>query len=157
MDEKFSQIAKKDKEFAEHLVTILDRQVNTSFGARVDTDKWLTQHNFLINAGGAAAILGYLSSEPTPDFAIAPLVIFLSGVIASGIEIRYLLKVHQELNEDALQRRDGFVSDKLTVAQVVSVDAPKTITKNINHYSGLVAQWSFAIGSIVGVIGFLCN
>jgi hypothetical protein len=157
MDEKYSQIAQRDSKFAEHLAEMLNRQVNTSFEAIVSTDKWLTQHNFLVNAGGAAAILSYLSSAPENQFAIVPLIIFILGVVASGIEIRYLLKVHGELHQDAIRRRGGFVSDELTVGDAANVQAPTKRSKNINHYSGVVAQWSFVIGCATGIIGYICK
>lgn len=153
MDRKFSEL---DRKTAEQLSSILEAQAKTSFNAIVETDKWLTQHNFLVNAGGAAAVLSYLSSNPTPTFAIIPLTIFLLGVIASGIEIRYLRKVHSELHEDAIRRRSGFVSNTFSVAQAADVQAPKNVTKKINHYSGLIAQLSFLVGCVVGIWGFLC-
>lgn len=149
------KIVELDKETAENLCSILEGQVDTSFKAVVETDKWLTQHNFLINAGGAGAILGYLSSTPTPTFAIFPLVLFLIGIAASGIEIRYLLKMHHELHSDAMRRRGGFVSNELSVAQAADVQAPSNMTKFFNKYSGLVAQASFLLGCVVGIIGFL--
>ena len=148
-------ITKLPKETVEYLCSILEGQIETSFKAVVETDKWLTQHNFLVNAGGAGAILGYLSSTPTPTYAIAPLIIFLVGVIASGIEIRYSLKTHYELHKDAMRRRGGFVSDELSVAQAADVQAPLEFTKNVNHYSGIVAQASFLIGCIAGIWGFI--
>jgi hypothetical protein len=153
MDRKFSDL---DKDTAEHLGSILEAQTKTSFNAIVETDKWLTQHNFLVNAGGAAAVLSYLSSDTPPTFAVIPLTIFLLGVIASGIEIRYLMKIHSELHEDAIRRRSGFVSNIFSIAQSADVQAPKTITKKINHYSGLVAQASFIVGCVVGIWGLLC-
>lgn len=153
MDEKITDL---DQETAESICSILEGQVKTSFSALVETDKWLTQHNFLINAGGSGAILGYLSSVPTPTYAIVPLIIFLIGVMASGIEIRYLLKTHYELHKDAVRRRGGFISSKLSVAQTADVQAPSNLTKNINHISGIVAQVSFVIGCITGILGFIC-
>jgi hypothetical protein len=154
MDKKFSEL---DKETAQQLSSILEAQTKTSFNAIVETDKWLTQHNFLVNAGGAAAVLSYLSSDPTPTFAVVPLAVFLIGVIASGFEIRYLMKIHSELHLDAMRRRGGFVSNKLSVAQAADVQTPKGLTKKVNHYSGLVAQASFIIGCVVGISGFLCS
>lgn len=153
MDEKFEDL---DREIIEDLGSILMNQVNTSFAAVVGTDKWLRQHNFLINAGGAAAVLAYLSSENADSFLIYPLVIFLAGVVASGIEIRYLLKVHRELQEDARRRRGGFVLNQFNIAQAGDVQAPKPFTKNMSHYSGLVAQAVFAIGSTMGILWLLC-
>lgn len=154
MERKLSEL---DKGTAEELSSILAGQVNTSFSALVETDKWLTQHNFLVNAGGAAAVLSYLASNPPPTFAIVPLSIFALGVIASGIEIRFLMKIHGELHKDAIRRRTGFVSDKLSVIQAADVQAPTNVTKNVNHYSGLVSQISFIVGAVVGILGFFCS
>jgi len=154
MDENITDL---DKDTAEHLCSILDSQVKTSFNGIIETDKWQTQHNFLSNAGGAAAVLGYLSSTPTPTFALLPLIAFLFGVVASGIEIRFLLMTHKELFEDAMRRRNGFVSGKLSVADGGDVQAPKASTDNIKYYSGIISQSSFVIGCVMGILGYLCK
>lgn len=154
MDKTFTNL---DPVTAEELAAILELQQNTSFSALVETDKWLTQQNFLVNAGGAAAVLGYLSIKPTPMFAVIPLLIFLVGVIANGFEIRFLLKIHSEFHSDAIRRRSGFVSDKLTIAEAADVKAPNKSSKIINQYCGYVAQGAFILGCIVGIFGFLCK
>jgi hypothetical protein len=96
-----------------------------------------------------------MSSDPAPSYAIYSLVAFIIGVISSGFEIRFLLRSHKELHDDALRRRGGFVSDEMTVAEAADVQAPKPITVTINRYSGWVSQFSFIVGSIVGVAGYL--
>ena len=154
MEEKLSQL---DRETAERLCSILEAQAKTSFEAAVAADKWLTQHNFLVNAGGAAAVLSYLGSGTAPVFAVIPLSLFLLGVIASGVEIRYLMRLHAELHQDAIRRRSGFVSDKYSVAEAADVQAPSKTTRNINHYCGLIAQGSFIIGALLGFLGFVAH
>lgn len=154
MDRKFSDL---DEETAEQLSSVLESQSRTSFEAIVATDKWLTQQNFLVNAGGSAAVLSYLASGQASTLAVFPLTLFLLGVVASGIEIRYLLKLHSELHEDALRRRSGFVSNKLSVAEAADVKAPKPTTSNIHKYSGIISQSAFIVGCVIGVWGLLCR
>jgi hypothetical protein len=154
MKEKLSQL---DRQLAEQLCAILAAQVKTSFEAAIAADKWLTQHNFLVNAGGAAAVLSFIGSGTAPAFTFVPLSLFLLGVIASGVEIRYLMKLHGELHQDAIRRRGGFVADKLTVAETADVQAPRKITRNINHYCGLIAQVAFIVGSLIGLLGLILH
>lgn len=102
-------------------------------------------------------MLGYLGSTPTPTHAIFPLVIFIIGIIASGIEIRGLLGIYSHLHKDALKRRGGFISDEFTVREAATVEVvPKKYTR-ANQWSGYISQASFILGCIVAVIGFYCN
>jgi hypothetical protein len=43
----------------------LTSQVDRSFEEGIETGHKLTQHNFLVNAGGAAAVLAYMGVEST--------------------------------------------------------------------------------------------
>jgi len=154
MDEKFSEL---EPEVGQPVLSTLSDQVRESFDKIVETDKWLTQHNFLVNAGGAAAVLGYIGTSPSSTYAVFPLLIFLIGVVASGIEIRGLLSIYGHLHEDALRRRGGFVSDQINVKEAATIkDVPKW-SKRANHWSGVVAQLSFVLGCIVGISGHVCS
>ena len=153
MDKKYSEL---DSSVGESVLKALSRQAREAFDKIVETNKWLTQYNFLVNAGGAAAILAYLGTDPTPTFAVLPLIIFLFGVIASGIEIRGLLEIYGHLQNDALRRQRGFVSDKLTVQEAASVEEVPIVAMRINHWSGIISQAAFILGCVVGVAGFFC-
>ena len=154
MDEKYSQL---DPEGGNSISNTLASQSRESFDKIVETDKWLTQHNFLVNAGGAVAVLGYLGTTPSSSFAILPLVIFLIGIIASGIEIRGLISMYGHLHKDAIKRRSGFVNDEMSVREASAAEkVPQSIAR-INHWSGLISQGAFVLGSVVGVLGYVCS
>ena len=131
----------------------LSEQARHAFDKVVETDKWMTQHNFLANTGGAIAVMGYLGTSHTPYFAIFPLVMFLVGIVASGIEIRALLKIYGRLHKDALRRREGFVSEKLSVGEAATVEVEGFWTK-VNDWCGITSQVTFVLGAITGVAGF---
>lgn len=154
MDEKFSEL---EPEVGQPILTTLSDQVRESFDKIVETDKWLTQHNFLVNAGGAAATLGYLGTSPSSSFAVFPLLIFLVGIIASGIEIRGLLSIYSHLHKDAIRRRGGFVSDEITVREAASVEKIPKWSVRANSWSGIVSQISFVVGSVLGISSFVCS
>lgn len=151
MNQKITDV---DEKTGIALSGIIMEQMRETFDKVIETEKWLTQHNFLVNAGGCAAVMSYLATEPTPMFAIFPLVIFISGVIASGIEIRTMLSIYSHLHEDASRRREGWANGEYTVDEAGAVILAKPIIRSINHWSGVFAQVAFVLGSIVGVSGF---
>jgi len=153
MKEKITDL---DPETSVTLSNIIMDQMRETFLKVIETEKWLTQHNFLVNAGGSAAVLTYLASDPTPTFAIFPLVIFLTGIFASGIEIRTMLYIYSHLHLDAARRREGWSSGEYTVEESSSVKLTKPYIHNLNHWSGIYAQIAFLVGSLVGVVGFYC-
>jgi hypothetical protein len=59
-----------DKDLVKDIDAELHAQTKQTFDKVVETDWRLTQHNFLINAGGAAAMLAYLGSSSASKFAI---------------------------------------------------------------------------------------
>lgn len=140
-----------DPNVAAAIVEELSAQARQCFDKIIETDWRLTQHNFLVNAGGAGAVLAYLGSTPTPKFAIWSLLLFLFGVIASGIEIRALLSVYSALHKDALRRRAGFVGNELRVKESVPARDVSGCASHVNHLSGVVSQVSFVLGAAVGL------
>lgn len=146
-----------DKDLAKALDVELHAQTKQTFDKVVETDWRLTQHNFLINAGGAAAVLAYLGSSSASKFAIWPLLIFVAGVIASGIEIRALLRVHETLHKDALHRLNGFIYNKLSTDEIAPKEGIAPIPSKVNHWSGIVSQASFVLGVAVGMALYFCN
>jgi hypothetical protein len=143
-------------ETAAAIVDEISTQARQTFDKVVETDWRLTHHNFLVNAGGAVAVLAYLGSSPTPLFAVWPLCCFLVGVAASGIEIRALLRVFSLLHLDALRRRAGFVDNKLRVNELSPANVGG-LASPINHWCGWLAQISFVLGVVSGITLFVAN
>lgn len=54
-------------------------------------DSNLTNNNFLVNTGGAAATLAFMGAKTGAAEAVWPLMFFTIGLIATGFEIRALL------------------------------------------------------------------
>jgi cytochrome c biogenesis protein CcdA len=154
MKEKYSGL---DPATAAAISDTLSAQALHAFDKVVETDKWLTQSNFLVNTGGAIAVMSYLGTSHTSHFAIFPLVIFLVGIVASGIEIRALLKVYGFLHQDALRRREGFVTEKLSVGEAATVREIPGIWRKLNGWCGVASQVAFVLGATAGVAGFYCG
>ena len=144
-------------DLAASIVDELSSQTRQTFDKVVETDWRLTQQNFLVNAGGAAAVLAYLGSDPTPTFAIWPLICFVIGVAASGIEIRTLLRIFSSLHKDALRRRAGFVDNKISVKDLGPPTNVGGSASPINHWCGWIAQIAFVVGVVVGITLFVVN
>lgn len=154
MDEHYKDLP---PDLAVSIVDELSSQTRQTFDNVVETDWRLTQHNFLVNAGGAAAVLAYLGSDPTPIFAIWPLVCFVVGIAASGIEIRTLLLIFSSLHRDALRRRAGFVENKILVKDLGPPANVGGCATPINHWCGWLAQIAFVAGVVVGITLFVVN
>jgi hypothetical protein len=144
-----------EEETANAVVRELRSQKEQTFDNVVETDWRLTQHNFLVNAGGSAAVLAYLGTSSSSKFAVWSLVCFLVGVVASGIEIRALLAIYSGLHIDAVNRLNGFMKNEFPAENAVPQPDVVKVPSKINHWSGLVAQVSFAVGIFVGLFLFL--
>jgi hypothetical protein len=81
----------------------------------------------------------------------------VAGVIASGIEIRALLRVYETLHKDALQRLNGFMYNKLSTEEIVPREGIAPIASKVNHLSDIVSQASFVLGVTVGIALYFCN
>jgi hypothetical protein len=143
-----------EAEVASAIADELSAQTRQTFDKIVETDWRLTQHNFLVNAGGAAAVLAYWGTNTAHNFALYPLLFFVVGVIASGIEIRTLRVVYSNLHNDALRRRKGFMTNKLKVKESVPPPDVGGIASKIKHWSSIVSQVSFVLGFISAVVAY---
>lgn len=153
MNERYSQLP---AEKAERLLELLGTQSRESYEAVAELDKRLTNTNLLTNGGGAIATLAFLGENPDIWAMKLALCLFTVGVIATGIEIRALMKYWGALCTDANRRRLGFADETLTVKEVGSV--PKNVGephKFINHWTGVASQSLFVLGFLVGASGFL--
>ena len=135
----------------------LHSETKEIFSKVVETDWRFTQHNFLVNAGGAVAVLAYLGTSSSSKFAIWPLLCFLVGVVASGIEIRMLLASYRILYIDALNRLNGFMKSELPAEQTAPSASVARVQGTINKISGWIAQVSFLLGVAVGLFLYFCN
>ncbi len=151
MSEKFDEL---EQERAISLAETLRGQGREGAAAVAELDKRLTNTNFLTNGGGAVAMLTFMGSGAAVPLAEVALVLFTFGVVATGIELRALLKYWAELTKDANRRHRGFLDNELTVKECL---VPKNIGKayeNINHFAGLASQLLFVAGAVVGGLGF---
>ena len=146
-----------EKETANAVASALHSQTKQTFESIVKTDWRLTQHNFLVNAGGSAAVLAYLGTSSSSMFAVWSLVCFLVGVVASGAEIRALLAIYYGLHKDALNRLNGFMKNELPIENAVPKPDVVKVPSKINHWAGWVAQISFVLGVVVGLFLFFCH
>ena len=145
-----------DEETANAVAGELHSQTKQTFEKIVETDWRLTQHNFLVNAGGSAAVLAYLGTSSSSKFAIWSLVCFLVGIIASGVEIRALLAIYSGLRKDAGDRLNGFMNNKIAAESAVPDRNVAKVPSQINHWAGWVSQISFVLGVVVGLFLFFC-
>jgi len=135
----------------------LTAQANRSFEEGIETGYKLIQHNFLVNAGGAATLLAYMGSGHRVDFAIWPLACFLVGVVASGLELRFLAQFFKALHDDAVRRRSEFSRDKLGLCDAAPPRDVGQWALRVHAWSGFVAQGAFPIGVIVGVFFYFVS
>lgn len=154
MKEHRSQL---DKDTAAAIGRELSAQFQECHNKFIETSWKLTQHNFLTNAGGAVAVLAYLGSAAKPSFAIWSLLLFLVGIIASGVEIRALLEIYSALHEDALRRRDGFMTDRCSIEESVPQISVAERAGKINKWSGWISQGAFSIGVVIGIGVYVLN
>jgi hypothetical protein len=143
-----------DFETEHAVVEELRDQAKRAFAQGVSTAHKLIQHNFLVNAGGAAAVLAYMGSDQGADFAILPLACFLVGVIATGIELQCLLNFFGDLHDDATRRWLDFAKGKSDLSDAAPSPDLGRPTR-LHRSSELVAQWAFPIGVALGLVAYL--
>ena len=114
---------------------------------------------FLSNAGGAAAVLGFLGASSEVRDALGPRVslsFFLLGLIATGVLNAVLVHRIDFIFEQWRKNVDRYFSDEITWQQLTRED-DQISWGNIKEYSiGYMAFFSFVIGSLIGVAQFLC-
>jgi len=140
-----------DADIREKAEAELTSQVNRAFEELLETSRKLSQHSFLVNSGGAAAILAYMSTNPDALFAFLPLVSFLMGVIASGLELRFLRGSLTALHKDAINRRSEFITDQVPLDKAVPAANTGSPYGKLSAWSGIVAQAAFPLGVILGI------
>ncbi len=152
MDKKYREVdLEKALKITEYLKD--HRKETRSFIA--DFDKRITNTNYLTNGGGAVAVLACLGSKSPSPLIEYSLVLFLAGVILTGIELRAMLKFWSVLYKDVDRRLEGFVDNELTIEQCLTPKGLGRKYQNINNYAGWGSQLCFSAGVIIGGIGFL--
>jgi hypothetical protein len=130
----------------------LDAQVNRAFDESIEYGRKLSQQVFLVNAGGAAAVLAYLGSTGGSGYAYWPLLCFLVGLVCGGVELRCLANFFFALHLDAMERRRKWVEDEIKVSEVVPTSSIARWDRRIGTECGRIAQAAFPIGVLVGLL-----
>ena len=133
----------------------LTSQINRAFDELVDTGRKLSQHSFLVNSGGAVAVLAFIGANPKASFAWWPLACFLLGVVASGLELRFLVHFFAALHADAVQRRRDFTTDQLPLDKAVPPSDVGSCYSKAYGWSGGIAQVAFPLGIAIGIVAFI--
>ncbi|MCJ7508092.1 MAG: hypothetical protein MUO85_05090 [candidate division Zixibacteria bacterium] len=149
MNEKASEL---DPETRERIQSTLIAQRDQAFDKLIEMDSKFTQYNFLVNAGGAVATLAFIGSEKGTYLAMLPLICFVIGLVATGVQIRALLSFFSILREDASRRSLGFATGKLSVRESLPSQDIGKWTGKLNRWGGWVSQGAFIVGVIVGAI-----
>jgi hypothetical protein len=138
------------------VVDELTEQVNRCFEEFLAASYKLSQHNFLVNAGGATAVLAYIGSTSDATFAILPLVCFLVGIIACGVELRSLSTFFNVLRQDAIRRRVGFARGEIDLPNAAP---PPDLGQPtwVHRVSAFIARWAFPAGVALGMIFYLLS
>lgn len=151
MNEKASEL---NPDLRQKVDEVLMKEGDRAFDEIFKLDANLTNNNFLVNAGGAVATLAFMGAKTEAvAAAVWPLLFFTVGLIATGVEIRTLLYYFGERHKDAVTRRQGFASDRLTVRECLPTAETGKLYVLMNHWSGWISQICFWVGSILGLIG----
>lgn len=154
MNKKASEL---DLKIREKLGSTLIAQRDDAFERFIEANEKLTQYNFLVNAGGAIATLAFIGSEKGTYLAMGPLMCFVIGLVATGVQRRFLFNFFGILYNDVIRRLRGFLSDELTWQETrPPQDLGKWIGK-LERWSGWIAQVAFVVGVLLGafIIGKL--
>lgn len=140
------------------LMNQLRDQANEAFNKMEEVGKLHTQHLFLVNAGGAVAVLAFIGAKTNSAFAIWPLMFFVVGVIACGIQLLMMIYVYKELFNGALIRRNKFEEEDATVEDILPKveDVNDLIYQIIARRAYFTAQGSFIVGVFAGGIAYIC-
>lgn len=154
-----SNISKKFDELPHEMrLRIADQllaQQEESLSAIKELDKRLTNTNFLTNGGGAVATLAFLETGADSQWVQCALILFIFGVVSTGIELRAMLNFYDELARETRRKHSGFLNNELSVEEcLVALDVGKCYGA-INHYAGLISQICFIAGVLVGSVGIL--
>ena len=147
--------SKLDSEFQAKVEGDLTSQVNRAFDELVGTSWKLSQYSFLVNSGGAVAVLTFLGANPKALFAWGSLGCFVVGIVAVGLELRFLTKFFAALHIDALERRSKLTTDQFTLDKAVPPVDIGGHSGKVSGWFGTIAQLAFPLGLASGFIAFL--
>jgi hypothetical protein len=129
-------------------------QVDYAFESLIEAGRSLSQHNFLTNAGGAAAVLALFAERELASVAIWPLTLFLVGVIVAGLEARFRVWFFLSLHSNAINRRAAFAADRLPLDKATPPTDLGSKYSRAAGACGALAHFAFPSGAVAGIIAF---
>ena len=112
---------------------------------------------FVINAGGAIAILSYMASSNSAitGAVIFTLCCFFIGIILVGILIARAVHCMKNLYEGWKEDVNKFYKDEMDWEELIELDEQRVPNELPDFIIGYTSFAAFIIGSIVGAIWFL--
>lgn len=114
---------------------------------------------FLTNAGGAAAVLGFLGTSSEAREALGPklsLGVFLLGLIATGALNAKLVHRIDSIFQQWRKNVSRYFQDEITWQELTEEDDRISWGSTKEYALGYLAFGSFIVGSLIGVAQFLC-
>lgn len=137
----------------------LSAQIREIYAVLDEAGKRYTQYNFIVNSGGSAAVLAFLGTNIGSTFAIWPLLFFIAGVIACGVELLAMVYVNKTIFNDALNRRNKFGETDISIEDLCPKveDVKKMKSYQIAWWASFIAFGSFIAGVFAGGFAYFCT
>lgn len=117
----------------------------------------LTQHNFISNAGGAVAILGYLGTSDAGSWAVYPLLLFALGIISSTVEMRALVLIYANLHQATTDVLDRILGNGFRLNDTKLNTKASSVAGSVGKFASYLSQFCFFVGVMVGGYWYVCT
>lgn len=111
-----------------------------------ELDVRLSRNNLLTNGAAAIALLAFISTGNAPPYSAVPLIIFVVGVIASGIEVRSQMNYFGVVHKRILAQKSTVRSNEFDFEDFRKQYPKELFYKYAEHVLGWISQLSFMAG-----------
>ncbi|PLW83238.1 hypothetical protein CWI75_07465 [Kineobactrum sediminis] len=153
MIEDDGQLPSENQEAIREHALETQRELQVKF---IESSWRLTQHNFISNAGGAVAVLGYMGASNAGGWAVYPLLLFALGIISSTVEVRALLSTYACLYEATSDVLERILGRSFGLNDTKLDTKGSNVAGNVNKYASYLSQTSFIVGVLVGGYFYVC-
>ena len=138
---------------AEAITEELRKQSEFAFNKQIEATFGLSKFNVATNAGGAVALLTYIGTGNSVSGSSIPLVLFVLGLVASGIEMRAVQFLYSDIRAEFSKKLLGF-TEGASPAQFQVL--PNPVSGKWQKWASWISQALFVSGALAGVLIHVC-
>ena len=146
---------KKDPALKQSVQLLLSDKASQASQVVMELDARMSKTNFQTNGAASIAVLAFIGSGKSPNFLYSALLVFVAGVIAAALQVRFQHKTYIDYGDRLSKARHALRKAEFNLASALDRSGTELIYERLEIGLGWLSQGLFVAGVLLSTWAFL--